>query len=115
MKPRGSSPSASKQCSSPPADVDDVAGPDLVRVVAERDPRAAGLDHDAVVVRVALARGAPARRHVEVADAVVGRAVGRADQLVLLDARERRVVVGLRPRRPPSRVADRRWTVPMVV
>ena len=77
-------------------DVDDVARADLVDVVAERHTRAPALDHDAVVVRVAFARGAPAGRHVEVAHAVVRRAVGRADELVLLDAGQPRVVVTLR-------------------
>jgi regulator of protease activity HflC (stomatin/prohibitin superfamily) len=77
-------------------DVDDVARADLVDVVAERHTRAPALDHDAVVVRVALARRAPAGGHVEVAHAVVRRAVGRADELVLLDAGQPRVVVTLR-------------------
>jgi hypothetical protein len=55
MKPSGSSPMASKQCSSSPATYTDVAGADLVDLVAQRHPRAAVLDDDAVVVRVLLA------------------------------------------------------------
>jgi hypothetical protein len=67
-----------------------------VDLVAQGHARAAVLDDDAVVVRMALARGAPARGHVEPADAVVRGTVGPPDELVLLHARERRVVVGLR-------------------
>src|ERR687895_2459487 len=63
-------------------DVDHVAGAELVKLVPERHPRAAVLDHDAVVVWMLLERGAAARRHREVAHAVGRRPVGGADQLV---------------------------------
>ena len=77
-------------------DVDDVAGTDLVDLVAQRHPGAAVLDDDPVVVRMLLAAGLLARLHVEVAHVVVGHLVERADQVVALDALERGVVVGLR-------------------
>ena len=63
------------------SDVDHVAGAELVLLVAERDPRAAVLDDDAVVVRMLLACGVPPGGHLEVAHAVGG----RVDQLVLLE------------------------------
>ena len=77
-------------------DVHDIALADLVRLVAERDPRPPRDDHHAVVVGVALARSPAAGRNLEVAHPVLAGALGLADQLVLADPGERRVVVGLR-------------------
>ena len=66
-------------------DVHDVTRTDLLPLLAQRHHRPPGHDHDPVVVRVALARRATARRDVEVAHPVVARALRRPNQLVLLD------------------------------
>jgi hypothetical protein len=63
-------------------------------ICAERHTRPAPLDHDPVVVRMALERDASPGRHVEVAHPIAGGAVGRPDQIVLLDSGQRRVVIG---------------------
>src|SRR5690242_19951747 len=74
-------------------DVDHVALPHLVHFVAKGDARTPGDDHDPVVVRVALAGGAPAGRDIEVPDAIARGALGLADQLVLAHARQLWVTV----------------------
>ena len=51
-------------------DIHGVARPDVVGVVSEGDAGTSGDDHDAVIVWMALAGGAPRGRHVEIAHAV---------------------------------------------
>ena len=77
--------------------------PPRASLLAQRHPRAAGDDHHPVVVGVALARGAAAGGHLEVAHPILARALGLADQLVLAHARERRGRRTPAARRPPSR------------
>ena len=102
--PSGSSPSASKQWQLVARHVNHVPLPHLVRLLAQGDPRTAGDDHHAVVVGVPLARGPPARGHLEVAHPVLARALGLADQLVLAHARERgsSYACGSTPSQPAS-------------
>ncbi len=103
MKPSGSGPQRLEAVQLVARHVDHVALPHLVDVVArEGHARAAVLDDHAVVVRMALARGAPARRHVEPADPVMRRAVRPPDEL---GASPRRRARGRRRhsrRRPPT-------------
>jgi hypothetical protein len=76
--------------------VDAVARADLVGLVSQGQPSPAGDDHDAVIVGMALARRSSPGRDVEVADPIVTRPLGGADQLVLLHAGDRRIVVARR-------------------
>src|SRR6266508_4746042 len=65
-------------------------------LVAQRHACAAVLDDDAVVVRMLLAARLLARLHVEIAHVVVGHLVAGPDQVVALDALQRRIVIGRR-------------------
>src|SRR5207244_5372923 len=67
------------------SDVDDVAGRDRMPLVAEPDDAASVQDQDAMVVRVVVERGAPARGDLEIAEREVRGALGGPDQDLLRD------------------------------